>query len=613
MKTHYDVLGVPFGADYDTIKAAYRKALKTYHPDLHEGDAGAERLSKQIIDAHAVLKDPDQRALYDEYILHYRQQRRRLFLIAMLLSAGLACGGTLFFLQPSLNSEATTAPPSGRFITARASAIAPAGGTEHLAKVERLSATVALPSSEMAALAAHEISDPPSYINVAPQPPRDVADAATPSITAALPPTKIVPSATLVPSPPTDIANAERVTAPAATPTSSIAADAPRPVTVAPVPPTGFVEIKNPSPPAAPSPSETDDPASDVTVVPTPPRVVTEPAHNAAAAAPAEKFASASAQPETAWAEIEKLGSAEDVLKFIQGHPGNPVTTLAQRRLEELIETSEDVASLEAVRVIATEPIASKVRVRLDRLAASKEIEEIIAGALPKEGGEAQQSEIAITSIPEAGAAPEETTDQTAGITPRDPKKHIKKGLVFLKTGDHELAIASFTNAILLDPPNAEYHLHRAAAWEAMRDLDNALADYDAAVRLDQTNIATFRARGLLWHRRGEVERALADLDRAIRLSFSDAKLYRDRGMIWYEMGRYNRAIADFTHAIRLDPNFASAYVSRGQAFQKKGDPVTAAINFEKAVSRDPAIGKAYRDLLHGPEKGERKGPQASR
>ena len=102
MKTHYDVLGVPFGADYETIKAAYRKALKVYHPDLHEGNANAERLSKQIIDAHAVLKDPDQRALYDEYILHRGQQRRRLFLITLMLTVGLACGGTLFFLNLSL-------------------------------------------------------------------------------------------------------------------------------------------------------------------------------------------------------------------------------------------------------------------------------------------------------------------------------------------------------------------------------------------------------------------------------------------------------------------------------------------------------------------------------
>ena len=609
MKTHYDVLGIPFGADHETIKAAYRKALKAYHPDLHEGDAAAERLSRQIIDAHAVLKDPDQRVLYDEYILYHRQQRRRLFLITLMLTMGLACSGTLFFLNLSLNSEATTTPPSGRFMSARASAIAPAGESKYVAKTESLSATAALPSNVIAALASKEMSDAPSHMTAAPQPPKDIAEAKGPSITAALPPseTEVVPSATVVPSPPRDIAKAESATAQEAAP-SPREMDAPLSVTVAPAPPTGVAETKASSTPAAPSPSETDD-------APMPPRGATEPAHEVAATAPVEKSTPADAPQQAAWADIEERGNAEDVLKFIQAYPGTPVMALAERRLEELIETSEDVASLEAVLAIAMEPIASKVRGRLDSLAVSKEI---IAGALPEKSGEAPQSEIqplpVMVPAPEIGSPPEETINQTAGITPRDPKKHVKKGLVLLKAGDHDRAIASFNNAILLDPPNAGYLLYRAAAWEAKGDLDQALADYDAAVSLDQTNISTFRARGLLWHRRGDNERALADLDRAIRLSFSDAKIYHDRGMIWYEMGRYNRAIADFTHAIRLDPNFASAYVSRGQAFQKKGDPVTAAINFEKAVSRDPAIGKVHRDLFQGrPEKGERKAPQAAR
>jgi tetratricopeptide (TPR) repeat protein len=448
-------------------------------------------------------------------------------------------------------------------------------------------------------------------MTVEPVPPTDAAEAESPVGAASLPPGEVdvLPSAAIVPTPPRDMAGFESPSPPAVLSHNEMEL---------PVPPTGITEVQSPSAPAEPSSSEKHDAPSDVTIVPTPPKGLTEPPHKVTAIAPAEKSTPAIVQQETVWADIDKRGNAEDVLKFIRDNPGTPTTALAERRLQELIETSEDAASLEALQAAAMEPIASKVRRRLDRLAASKEIEEIIAGALPAESGEAPQAEIqplqVMVPTPEIGAPPEETIDQTAAITPRDPEKHIKKGLVLLKAGDHDRAITSFNNAILLDPPNAGYFLNRAAAWEAKGDLDKALADYDAAVRLNQTNIATFRARGLLWRRRGEAERALADLDRAIRLSFSDAKIYRDRGMIWYEMGRYNRAIADFSHAIRLDPNFAGAYLSRGQAFEKKGDPVTAAINFEKAVSRNPAIGKAYRDLLHGRlETGEGKAPQAAR
>jgi tetratricopeptide (TPR) repeat protein/curved DNA-binding protein CbpA len=605
MKTHYDVLGVPFGADYETIRAAYRKALKVYHPDLHEGDAAAARLSKEIIDAHAVLKDPDQRALYDEYVLHHRQQRRRLFLITAMLCAGLACGGSLFLLDRSLRSEATPPRPSDRFVSAERSVPPPAGKSERLGKTTSQSTTAALPPSGM--------SDASVYVRGAPTPPRDIAEVESAPARAALPlsETEISSPASVVPTPQRKTAEFESAPPQIALAHSKMELPASAIVT----PPASIAVMESPSPAAQSSSESAGDAAADVTVVPTPPKTIAEPPHEIAAVAPAEKSTPAGEQQETDWAEVDKRGNAEDVWKFIREHPGTPEAALAERKLAELIETSEDVASLEALQAAATEPIASKVRLRLDRLASSREI---IAGALPEETGDAPQSEIqpltALVPAPEIGAPPEETIDQAAGITPRDPKKHIKKGLALLKAGDHERAIASFTNAVLLDPPNAGYLLHRAEAWEAKGEPDQALADYDAAVRLDQTNVAALRARGLLWHRRGDSERALADLDRAIRLSFSDAKIYHDRGMIWYDMGRYNRAIADFSHAITLDPNLASAYVSRGQAFQKKGDPVTAAINFEKAVSRDPAIGKVYRDLLHGrPEKGERKAPQASR
>ena len=102
MKTHYDILGVSRDADYETIKAAYRKILKENHPDLHEGDSAAEERSKQIIHAYAALKDPGQRALYDQALRSRRQQHRRLLLITLLSSAMLASLGSFGLLYALL-------------------------------------------------------------------------------------------------------------------------------------------------------------------------------------------------------------------------------------------------------------------------------------------------------------------------------------------------------------------------------------------------------------------------------------------------------------------------------------------------------------------------------
>ena len=41
-RDYYEVLGVKKDADENTIKKAYRKLAKKYHPDSNAGDAGAE-------------------------------------------------------------------------------------------------------------------------------------------------------------------------------------------------------------------------------------------------------------------------------------------------------------------------------------------------------------------------------------------------------------------------------------------------------------------------------------------------------------------------------------------------------------------------------------------
>ena len=63
----YDLLEVPRDADDATLKAAYRRLVKQFHPDVNPGDANAEQRFKAIGEAYEVLKDPQKRAAYDRY------------------------------------------------------------------------------------------------------------------------------------------------------------------------------------------------------------------------------------------------------------------------------------------------------------------------------------------------------------------------------------------------------------------------------------------------------------------------------------------------------------------------------------------------------------------
>ena len=69
-KNYYEILGVDRKASDDDIKAAYRKMVKMYHPDLHPNDANAAAKFKEINEAHEVLSDPKKRQAYDYELDH---------------------------------------------------------------------------------------------------------------------------------------------------------------------------------------------------------------------------------------------------------------------------------------------------------------------------------------------------------------------------------------------------------------------------------------------------------------------------------------------------------------------------------------------------------------
>lgn len=72
-KDYYALLGVEPDADQATIKGAYRRLARKYHPDLSQ-EPDAEARFKEVAEAWQVLKDADKRADYDQLRAMRNQQ-----------------------------------------------------------------------------------------------------------------------------------------------------------------------------------------------------------------------------------------------------------------------------------------------------------------------------------------------------------------------------------------------------------------------------------------------------------------------------------------------------------------------------------------------------------
>lgn len=64
MRDHYQILGIPYSADENQIKKAYRQLVKQFHPDKN-GDEQAVSIFQEMQTAYETLSNPKEKAKYD--------------------------------------------------------------------------------------------------------------------------------------------------------------------------------------------------------------------------------------------------------------------------------------------------------------------------------------------------------------------------------------------------------------------------------------------------------------------------------------------------------------------------------------------------------------------
>src|SRR5437879_1907416 len=68
MTTLYELLGALPHDDAEGLRTAFRKAAKATHPDTNPDDPDASLRFRELVRAHGILSDAEQRAAYDELL-----------------------------------------------------------------------------------------------------------------------------------------------------------------------------------------------------------------------------------------------------------------------------------------------------------------------------------------------------------------------------------------------------------------------------------------------------------------------------------------------------------------------------------------------------------------
>ena len=159
--------------------------------------------------------------------------------------------------------------------------------------------------------------------------------------------------------------------------------------------------------------------------------------------------------------------------------------------------------------------------------------------------------------------APHEQSGSSSGAT-SEVSVLFQSAIALQKAGKFIEALASYDQAIALQPDNAYAFNNRGNVLQSLKRAEEALASYQAAIALKPDHAKAHNNCGNVLQGLGRSEEALASFQRAIALKANDAEIFRNLAITLVELKRFEEALAVYDEAIALRPDYAEALKNRG-------------------------------------------------
>jgi tetratricopeptide (TPR) repeat protein len=115
---------------------------------------------------------------------------------------------------------------------------------------------------------------------------------------------------------------------------------------------------------------------------------------------------------------------------------------------------------------------------------------------------------------------------------------HYERGHAFIRSGDLDRAIESFSKALRLNPNYADALIGRGVALSKKGDYQNAIADLSEALYLDPKSAKAYYYRGSILSAKGDYAGAIADYDCSLRLYPGQKKVSDAKALAMAKIGK---------------------------------------------------------------------------
>ncbi|MEH1920230.1 CHAT domain-containing protein [Nostoc sp.] len=170
------------------------------------------------------------------------------------------------------------------------------------------------------------------------------------------------------------------------------------------------------------------------------------------------------------------------------------------------------------------------------------------------------------------------------------------QGLSQAKTGDLLGAIASYDQAIAMQPEFSEYWFNRGLTLFHLERFEEAIASYETAIELKPDFYKAWYNRGGTLGELGYFEEAIASFDKAIEIKPDYQEAWASKGLALLKLGWLPEAIASYDQALNLEPEDQENWYHRGIALAVSEQFAEAIISYDRAIEINPEYHEVWID-----------------
>jgi tetratricopeptide (TPR) repeat protein len=174
---------------------------------------------------------------------------------------------------------------------------------------------------------------------------------------------------------------------------------------------------------------------------------------------------------------------------------------------------------------------------------------------------------------------------------------HYNLGVLLVNRGRFDEVMAHFSEALRLQPDDADAHYNLGVALEKQGRLEEAMAHFSEVVRLRPDYADAHYSMAVILARQSKFNEAISHYSQALRVNPNYAEAHNNLGVALFSLGKLDKAIEHYRTALKLDPNFGKAHNNLGNALIQKGKLDEAVAHYSRALEIRAHYPEAHNNL----------------